>query len=272
MLLPHAVSMDFSEALAHFAEYGYARLGRVLSDEGLSLLKARCDDFMLGRVSYPGLFFQGDTSSGRYDDLEFKKGFEGPSLNYRKIEKIEKDPLFLAFIENPLFERIARAQIEGEIVIYRAVIFNKPAQGGTELPWHQDAGVYWGLSQDPFLQIWVALDDAPEESGCVFVLPKSHKEGLASPLGGLISPALIEKRGAEKQGVFLPAKAGEAMLIHNHVWHRSGTNSTGKPRRAVTVCYMSAKVRCTRKKKEPRSFIAVFNHSNRSDKQGSRSD
>ncbi len=262
MLLSHALSMNLAGPLSHFSEYGHAKLGRVLSDGALQALRARCDDFMMGRISYPGLFFQGDTESGRYDDLEFKKGFEGPSLNYRKIEKIEKDPLFLALIENPFFERVVHSLIEGDIVIYRAVIFNKPAAGGTVLPWHQDAGVYWGLSQDPFLQIWIALDDAPIESGCVFVLPKSHLGGLASPLGGLIQPSLILERGAEEHGVHLPAEAGEAMLIHNYLWHRSGTNTTGKARRAVTVCYMSADVRCTRKKKRPRVFIPVFRRGN----------
>lgn len=258
MLLPGAQSIDLSRPLAHFAEHGYARLGPILSAEALQKLRERCDDFMLGRITYPGLFFQRDTDSGRYEELEFKKGFEGPSLNYRKIEKIENDPLFLALIENPLFERIARSLIEGDIVIYRAVIFNKPASGGTELPWHQDAGSYWGLSRDPFLQVWIALDDAPVESGCVFLLPKSHIEGLASPLGGLIQPAALAQQNAEQQGVHVPAQAGEALLIHNHVWHRSGTNTTGKARRAVTICYMGADVRCTRKKKKPRSFFPVF--------------
>ena len=45
---------------------------------------------MLGRVTYPGLFFQHDTTTGNYQDLEFGKGWQGPSLNYRKIEKLEK--------------------------------------------------------------------------------------------------------------------------------------------------------------------------------------
>ena len=38
----------------------------------------------------------------------------------------------------------------------------------------------------------------------------------------------------------LPVKAGEALLLHNHLWHRSGTNRTAGPRRAVTICVMSA--------------------------------
>ena len=78
-----------------------------------------------------------------------------------KIEKLEKDPLYLAFMRNPLFERIARAHIDGAVALFRAVLFSKPASGGTELPWHQDGGRFWGVDRDPTLQIWTALDDCP---------------------------------------------------------------------------------------------------------------
>src|SRR5262249_51858366 len=156
------------------------------SEAALEAMRARSDDLMLGRVTYPGLFFQLDTTTGSYDDLTFGRGWEGPSLNYRKIEKLEVDPIFRAWIENPLFEKIARRMAEGDIAIYRALIFGKAATGGTLLPWHQDGGSFWGLDRDPELQIWTALDDAPVDGGCVEVIDKSHRDGLATPLGGMV--------------------------------------------------------------------------------------
>jgi phytanoyl-CoA hydroxylase len=262
VLLPGALDLDLQGPLSAYAAEGYARLGPVLSDEGAAALRARADEIMLGRVVYPGLFFQHDTTTGRYDDLEFGKGWRGPSSNYRKIEKLERDPLFFAWLCNPLFERVARAVLgagEGEAVtLYRAVLFGKAAHGGTDLPWHQDGGRFWGLDRDPVLQIWTALDDAPVEAGCVEVLPGSHTAGLATPLGGLVPAALAHARGAEALAVPVPARAGEALLLHNHVWHRSGPNATGAPRRAFTVCYMDARTRCLRKKRAPRSFVRVF--------------
>jgi hypothetical protein len=257
-LLRVSESIDLAPALAHFQEHGYATLGRVMSDEALGALCQRADDMMLGRVTYPGLFFQKDTETGSYDDLVFGRGYEGPSLNYRKIEKLEKDELFLRWIENPLFERISRAMIEGPVVIYRAVLMNKASHGGTVLPWHQDGGLFWGLDRDPMLQIWTALDDASEEAGCVEVVPGSHKLGLATPLGGVVPDNHIADREANQRRLPLPARAGEAILIHNHVFHRSLVNRTGSPRRAISVCYMSATTRCTRKKHRPREFFRVF--------------
>jgi phytanoyl-CoA hydroxylase len=249
---------DLGEALAHFDAHGYARLGHVMGDESLAALRERADDIMLGNVSLPGLFFQLDTETGAYGDLVFGRGYEGPSLNYRKIEKLERDERFRAWIENPLFERVARALIAGPIAIYRAVLMTKGSGGGTVLPWHQDGGLFWGLDRDPILQIWTALDDAPLEAGCVEVVPGSHKEGLATPLGGVIPDEHVRRRRAEESRLPLPAVAGEAILLHNHLWHRSLTNRTGKSRRAFSICYMSAATKCTRKKRAPREFVRVF--------------
>jgi hypothetical protein len=258
VLLPGAEDLDLRGPLADFAAQGYARLGRVIADDALAALRARADDLMLGRLTYPGLFFQRDTATGLYGDLEYGKGYQGPTLNYRKIEKLEKDPLYLALIENPLFRRVARAVLGEEVTIYRAMVFNKAAHGGTPLPWHQDGGVLWGLDRDPVLQLWVAIDDAPIEAGCVEMLPGSHEGGLATPLGGMIPAALTEARGADAAAVPVPARAGEALLIHNMVWHRSGVNVTTAPRRAFNVCYLHAETRCVRKKRAPRVFPRVF--------------
>ena len=264
MLNAGADEMDVTAAIAHFREHGYARLGKVASDDTIEALRTRAEDIMLGRVVYPNLFFQIDGTTGRYDKLTYGRGYEGPSLNYRKIEKLEQDPLYLAWIENPLFERIARTIILGDIVIYRALLFSKARKaengdpGGTVLPWHQDGGKFWGLDRDPLLQVWTALDDTPVASGCVEVFPGSHLFGLATPLGGVVQERLVDHKEANAQATPLPVRAGDVLLIHNHVWHRSGVNTTDTARRAFTVCYMTAQTRCLRTKKAPRTFFPVF--------------
>jgi phytanoyl-CoA hydroxylase len=250
--------MDLSGPLAEFARYGYARLGRVLSDAGLDALCARAEALMLGRVVHSGLFFQLDATTGRYEDAPLGLGWQGPSLAYRKLEKLEKDPLFRAWLDSPLFERVARAFISGEVAIYRAILFNKAAAGGSDIPWHQDGGALWGLSEPPTLQIWTALDDAPPAGGCLQFVPGSHVAGLASPLGGVIPRARIEQADVDRRAVSVPVAAGEALLIHNHVWHRSGRNLPGRRRLAFSVCYMSAATRCLRQRRAPRRFFRAF--------------
>lgn len=250
--------VEVRDTIAQYRREGYARLGRVIDEDRLEALRTRADELMLGRVTYPGLFFQHDTTTGDYRDLEFGRGWQGPSLNYRKIEKLEKDPLFWACINDPIFEAIVRELIRGPIAIYRAVLFNKASTGGSHLPWHQDGGRFWGLDRDPALQIWAPLDDAPIDGGCVELIPESHHDGLATPLGGVIPEEIVARARAGDRSIHLPAAAGEAILIHNYVWHRSGVNRTGHPRRALSICYMSARTRCLRTKRAPREFVRVF--------------
>jgi phytanoyl-CoA hydroxylase len=245
-----------TDAVSAFLRDGYARLGVLVDDAELATLRARADDLMLGRVTYPGLFFQHDSSTGRYEDLRRGEGYVGPSLDYRKLEKLELDPLFRAHIQRPRFRRVVAALIAGPVTIYRAVLFNKSAGGGSPLPWHQDGGRFWGVEPSPTLQIWTALDECGPDAGCLEVIPGSHHAGLATPLGGVIPSPLWQARARE--AVKLPARAGEVMLVHNHLWHCAGKNQSGQPRRTISVCYMSAATRCLRTRRPPRQFFRAF--------------
>ncbi|GAC1343740.1 MAG: hypothetical protein NVSMB23_17920 [Myxococcales bacterium] len=196
-ILPAAAALDLDEPLAQWRRDGVARLGPVFGEEVLAPLRRRCEEIMRGEVVIPGLFFQHDGKTSAYADLPRGLGWQGPSLAYRKIEKLERDPLFAEVIANTLFGRIARAVHGGPVALYRAVLFTKSAEGGTHLPWHQDGGTFWGLDRAPTLQIWTALDDAPVEAGCVEAIAGSHAAGLATPLGGVIPDDVAAAQKAE---------------------------------------------------------------------------
>jgi phytanoyl-CoA hydroxylase len=265
VLLRGALDIELEAPLSEFARNGYARLGPVLSDDGAQLLCERADALMRGEVRYPGLFYQHDSDTGNYEDLVFGAGWVGPSLAYRKIEKLELDALFMSWIENPLFARIAKQVLGPTPSLYRAVLWNKAARAGMHLPWHQDDGVFWGLDRPPQLQIWTALDAAPAEAGCVEVVPGSHHRGLASRLGGTVRLGELEHEKAEQRSVLLPVERGEALLLHNHLWHRSGLNATDGARRAIGISYLDGATQCQRKRRAPRVFTRVFADSSHAD-------
>lgn len=258
-LLAREVGEDeLAGALDVWERDGIACLPGVAADTTLEALRERAGALVRGTVVVDGLFFQPDSPTGSYADLEFGSGYAGPDRDYRKIEKLERDTVFRAWMENALFARVARRVLGPRVTLYRATLFWKAALRGSDLPHHQDGGRFWGLDRDPRLQIWTALDDATPESGCLTVVPGTHRLGLATPLGGIVPRAVLEAAAIEGRERSVPARAGDVLLVHNALWHRSGPNRTPASRRALSLSLLDADTRCTRKKRAPRVFPVLF--------------
>ena len=224
---------------------GYLNLGHIMPDAALRQLQQRIDDIMLGRatVDYSKMLMQLDSESGRYEEAgEQSKGHKGATLNYRKIQDLEFDPLFLRLMQLPIFAD-ACARVYGRdraVSCYRAMFMNKPANRGTWLPWHQDR--WTSLDKDPLLTVWMALDPATKENGCVQVIPGSHRLGLINPNhpSGFVTPGQASEHAPAEKVVHLELEAGEVAILHNWLLHASDVNRSSQSRRAFSVCYMDA--------------------------------
>jgi phytanoyl-CoA dioxygenase PhyH len=230
-----------------YDEVGYLKLGKLLCDDDLTALQRRIDDIMLGTaggIDYAKIMMQLDSGTGRYEDApEQTRGHKGATLAYRKIQDLEHDPLFLQYLQQPIFREICRRVYGADVPIacFRAMFMNKPAHQGTLLPWHQDRWTH--LDRDPLITLWTALDPATIANGCVQVIPATHRRGLINPQhsSGFLTPeqSAAELRRAEP--IALELKPGEAVLLHNYLLHSSDVNRTPIPRRAFSVCYMDAR-------------------------------
>lgn len=108
---------------------GYLKLGKVLTNDELEGLRSRIDAIMLGRVRYQDMMMQLDLGGGYDNTAPQSKGWKGETLDYRKIEQLEKDPLFLAYMKKPVYRDLC-AFIYGShagISVYRSMFMNKPA-------------------------------------------------------------------------------------------------------------------------------------------------
>ena len=195
---------------------------------------------MLGRVRYPNMRMQLlEAETGR---LRRTLGNEAATLSYRRIDDLEQDPLFLAYMQRPPFRRICRRYVGEAVSVFRAMFMNKPARWRQTLPWHQDVGAGWGIDRNPIVTVWTALDDATAANGAMEIVPRSHLHGVINERHFL---------SGEEEGRYAPAgavepleaEAGEAILLHNLLLHRSGTNPTDRPRRAFSATYMEADTR-----------------------------
>lgn len=255
--------MRVETALELYRRDGFVHVPAAFDEADIAPVRERMRLLMEGQLDHTPFFFQQDSESGRYEDAPLGVGWVGPSPTYRKIEKLERDPVVFGFLQNPLFREITHAVIAGPAHIYRTILMTKPSQrdharGGTDLPWHQDGGRLWGLSADPELQLWVALDDAPREAGCMRFAVGSHREGFATALGGKVPDQVVKDHLARFPILEVPARRGDLVILHNAVWHASGLNTTDHTRRALSVCLIPESTRCTRKRGAPRTFPVLF--------------
>lgn len=228
---------------AAFDVDGYMRLGKVADKAMLLAMQRRIDEIMLGKanVDYDRMLMQLDSTDGVYESAGVQtRGFKEATLNYRKIEQLENDPVFRAYMTLPIFEAAAR-RFYGDIAIsaFRAMFMNKPAGLGTKLPLHQDR--WRALDRDPLLTIYTALDAATLENGCVELIPGTHHT-LLNPKhpSGFLTAEMAATYADDPRRMPLTLEAGDVVLLHNWTLHASGINRTGSPRRAFSVCLMDA--------------------------------
>lgn len=225
-----------------YEEQGYLRLGKVLTEDEVTALTNRIDEIMLGKaeIDYDKLMMQREEGEG-YEQSAQTLGFKGATLNYRKIQNLELDPVYLAYMKKPLFRSIAEKiyGIHTSVACYRAMFMNKPAFHGTRLVHHQDR--WSNLDRDPLLTIWTALDPATRENGCVQVYEGTHRN-LMNPgdSSGFLTKEQIEDLTINREPDYLELQPGEAVLLHNWTIHGSEGNRSSKSRRAFSVCYMDA--------------------------------
>ena len=115
-------------------------------------------------------------------------------------------------------------------------------------PWANPTNFHVDNPMDPFyshqaIMLWIALDDATVQNGCLYFLPGTHKSSRfdvggnlgQAGIGGLLSQYPewegIEPRAAEM-------KAGDGVFISGMVAHGAGPNVTTRPRRAFALLYM----------------------------------
>jgi ectoine hydroxylase-related dioxygenase (phytanoyl-CoA dioxygenase family) len=156
------------------------------------------------------------------------------------------DP-FRRLIAHPQITRgIAQLTEANELRIWHDQIQYKPPQiGGTNM-WHQDAP-YWPIIA-PMTEVtaWVALDDADESNGCMSMVPGSHLWGdnidFLHTLEDFQSmPDTFDNH--QIRVIRCPVRKGEVHFHHALTWHGSHANTSGRPRRAVALHYMTGETR-----------------------------
>jgi len=130
------------------------------------------------------------------------------------------------------------AGVDGIRIWHDQALFKPPF--GNPTGWHLD-NPYWSFSSRDALSIWVALDDATRDNGCLYYVPGTHKTatwqnaGIGKNQGDLFK---VYPQWREIGTVGCPCPAGSAVFHNGLCAHGAGANMTNRPRRAMTCAYM----------------------------------
>ena len=107
--------------------------------------------------------------------------------------------------------------------------------------WHQDY-LYWEGTHK--ISVWIALDDATEENGCLKVIPNSHRklythENLQEETN-ILFHRLVEDELEGESVVTTELRSGSALFFHDQLVHSSHPNRSGADRFCFIPTYRSA--------------------------------
>jgi len=119
------------------------------------------------------------------------------------------------------------------VQLHHTKVFIKPPENGSPFPMHQDYP-FFPHSDHSVLAAIVHLDDAPDEKGCVRVVPGSHRLGPLEHLQEGLSH-LPRDRFPIESAVPVEAEAGDVLFFGYLTVHGSGVNVSSEARTTLLV-------------------------------------
>lgn len=230
---------------------GYLVVRNLITPNDVAALQTFSMDVLHGRVTVPGV--PAPTSNELH---ELYKRFTRIHMLHRQMAAAERYLLYPRVLD------VLEALIGPDVLALQTMLFlNPPGLGGQG--WHQDA-YYITTYPETLIGVWIALDRADEENGCLYVTPGSHVEpiyptaerdhlyaeesfddlGTVQNVSSLDEAANTLTKVAKTYPDPIPClvEPGDVIFFHSHLLHRSYPNrTTDRMRRAFVSHYCNAR-------------------------------
>ena len=168
-----------------------------------------------------------------------------PHVPYGPTHDAAAAARWFGYATDPAILDLVEQLIGPDIILWGSQVFCKPAGTGKEIPWHQD-GQYWPIRPLATCSVWIAIDDASPENGCMRYIPGSHEGGVVMRhrtsdrkdlvLNEEVEPELFDASSARDDVL----EAGQFSLHDVYLIHGSNANRSSKRRAAFVIRYMPA--------------------------------
>jgi len=219
------------QQIASYRENGYVLQENFLTPEELEEWRATLDESLKLRGETRIL---GHDDGGAHGDNFYNNVF------IQRVNLWQDNPKWKRLILNPGIGRMCcdLEGIDGIRVWHDQTLIKAPWANPTA--WHLD-NPYWSFSSRHSISIWVALDDATYDNGCLYFLPGTHKtatyenSGIGQNMNELFK---IYPQWRTIHAVAAPMKAGSCSFHNGLTAHGAHANMTPGWRRAMTCAFM----------------------------------
>jgi ectoine hydroxylase-related dioxygenase (phytanoyl-CoA dioxygenase family) len=118
----------------------------------------------------------------------------------------------------------------------------KPPHTEAATPWHQDEAYAQPEWEYNYINIWIPLQEATLDNGCMHFVPGSHRQEVLPhhPIGNdprVIGLEVDDPEQVTASAVACPVPAGSATIHHGRTLHYTGPNRSDQPRRAYILMF-----------------------------------
>ncbi|MDE0430084.1 MAG: phytanoyl-CoA dioxygenase family protein [Caldilineaceae bacterium] len=218
------------EQIDFYRENGFVVLHDFLTPEELETWRDAVDGAVRRRGERRQLHHKDNKYRGTYYDYIF----------VQRVNLWMDSPEVRRLILDPRLGKLAAelAGVDGMRIWHDQALIKQPWANPTG--WHLD-NPKWSYSSRDTLSIWVALDDATLQNGCLYFLPGSHKTADYDdvPIGENIGDIFrVYPQWQETMSAPAEMKAGSCSFHNGLIAHGAGANMTPGWRRAMTCGFM----------------------------------
>lgn len=224
------------DELAAFREHGYLVVQNAFATADVQSALAGLLDLI-------------DGQNPDFTGVQFERRFADQAHTYPRDKKqdivrklayfVEFDARLKAMSEQPQLLAILERLIGDRPILSQDMALIKPPFVGSEKPWHQDQAYFNIPLGETVVGVWIALDEALPENGCMYIIPGSHTRG----------PALHFQRRdwqicdtdvAHDEALAVPLRPGGCLFFHCLLHHGTPPSKSSHRRRALQFHYKGA--------------------------------
>ncbi len=224
-----------------YHQQGYFPIKRAINEDELGNVKAGLMHLISGRnPDFNGVQFEGSYRD-RLQALSDEERWDA----VRKLQHfVGYDDRLTSLASHPGITNVIGRIMGEEPALFAHQAILKPPRVGREKPWHQDHAYFNLPMGTEIVSVWLSLDHATPENGCMRVIPGTHQKG----------PVVHFKRRdwqicdtdvVRDRVVAVPLPPGGCLFWSGMIHHGTPENNTNTRRRAIQLHYYPASVQKT---------------------------